>query len=111
MTGVPMAGAGGDGAGRDGDRSVVLHLRGEIDFFTEDEFRAEAERLLADSAAERLVVDLAEVSSMDSSGLGLLVDLLRLCQDMELPMAIRNVPGAVVHLLDMTGLNRVITIE
>jgi anti-anti-sigma factor len=48
---------------------------------------------------------------MDSSGLSLLVDLLRLCRDMELPMTLRAVPERVVQLLDLTGLDQVIPVE
>jgi len=96
---------------RDAGHPAVLRLSGDIDFFTEDEFRAEAERLLADSDVDRLVVDLGDVDVMDSSGLSLLVDLLRLCRDMELPMTLRAVPERVVQLLDLTGLDQVIPVE
>lgn len=95
----------------DAGHPAVLRLSGDIDFFTEDEFRAEAERLLDDSEIDRLVVDLGDVDVMDSSGLSLLVDLLRLCRDLELPMTLRAVPERVVQLLDLTGLDQVIPVE
>jgi anti-anti-sigma factor len=92
-------------------RPAVLNLTGDIDFFTEDEFRAAAERLLDDPAADRLIVDLTDVGVIDSSGLSLLVDLLRLCRDMDLPMSLRGVPDRIRHLLDLTGLDKVISVE
>jgi anti-anti-sigma factor len=92
-------------------RPAVLRLTGDIDFFTEDEFRAEAEKLLDDPDTDRLIVDLSEIGLMDSSGLSLLVDLLRLCRDMELPMTLRGVPDHIVQLLDLTGLDQVISVE
>jgi anti-sigma B factor antagonist len=92
-------------------RPALLRLVGDIDFFTEDEFRAEAERLLAGPHIDRLIVDLTEVGVMDSSGLSLLVDLLRLCRDMDLSMTLRNVPARVIELLDLTGLDQVISVE
>lgn len=98
-------------APRDDGHPVVLRLIGDIDFFSEDEFRAEAERLLDDDAVSCLVVDLGEVGVMDSSGLNLLVDLLRLCRDIDLPMTLRKVPDRVVQLLDLTGLDQVISVE
>ncbi len=88
-----------------------LRLTGDIDFFTEDEFRAQAERLLDDPGVDRLVVDLTDVGVIDSSGLSLLVDLLRLCRDMDLPMSLRGVPDRIRHLLDLTGLDKVISVE
>jgi anti-anti-sigma factor len=92
-------------------RPAVLRLTGDIDFFTEDEFRAEAEKLLDDPDTDRLIVDLSDIGLMDSSGLSLLVDLLRLCRDMELPMTLRGVPDRIVQLLDLTGLDQVIAVE
>ena len=97
-----------NGAGR---HAAVLRLHGDVDLFTEDDFRAEAERLVDDPQVERLIVDLGDVALMDSSGLSLLVDLLRLCRDRELPMALRAVPDRVLQLLDLTGLDRIIIVE
>lgn len=89
-------------------RTVVLHLRGDVDFFTEDGFRAEAELLLAEEGLTALVVDLAEVDVMDSSGLGLLIDLLRLCRELGIEMTLRAVPERVQQLIDITGLGGVL---
>lgn len=90
---------------------VVLTLSGEIDFFSEDAYRARAEKLLDEPGAERLIVDLDEVVLIDSSGIGLLVDLLRVCRDQDLPMSLRNVPAHVSRMLDLTGLDTVIVVE
>jgi len=100
------------GTGRDDPgRPAVLKMHGDIDFFTEDEFRSQAERLLDDESVTSLVVDLGQVRVMDSSGLSLLVDLLRLCQDLGLPMVLREPPERVLQLLDLTGLDQVIKVE
>jgi anti-anti-sigma factor len=92
-------------------RTAVLTLRGDVDFFTEDAFRAEAEQLLAEDGVESFVVDLQHVEMVDSSGISLLVDLLRLCREMDLPMALRSVPERVRQLLDLTGLDQVLPTE
>jgi anti-sigma B factor antagonist len=94
-----------------GGRTAVLVLRGDLDFFTEDDFRRQAEQLLDGQDVDRFVVDLAHVELVDSSGLGLLLDLLRLCREMGLPMALRAVPERVRRLLDLTGLDELIDVE
>ncbi len=99
------------GGAEQAGQPAVLRLSGDIDFFTEDAFREQAERLLDNDDITALVVDLSEVNVVDSSGLGLLVDLLRLCRDMDLPMSLRNVPRRVSQLLEMTGLDGVIPVE
>jgi anti-anti-sigma factor len=88
--------------------TVVLTLSGDVDFFTEDTFRQQAEALLADPAPQRLIVDLSAVTLIDSSGLSLLVDLLRLCRELDLAMSLRDVPPQVGQLLKVTGLDQVL---
>lgn len=94
----------------DPGRTVVLRLHGDIDFFTEDAFRAEAEQLLSERV-EQFVVDVSAVNMIDSSGLSLLVDLLRLCRELDVSMVLREVPEQVRQLLDLTGLGEVMTID
>jgi len=106
-----MTDAAPSAAGDQAQHPAVLRLSGDIDFFTEDQFRVEAERLLAEPDIDRLVVDLSDVGVMDSSGLSLLVDLLRLCRETDLPMTLRGVPERVLQLLDLTGLDQVIAVE
>jgi anti-anti-sigma factor len=95
----------------DPPRAAVLHLVGDLDFFTEDTFRERAEHLLAAGDVERFVVDLADVGIVDSSGLGLLIDLLRLCRELGLPMTLRAVPARVQQLLELSGLGEVLVVE
>jgi anti-anti-sigma factor len=91
-------------------RTAVLRLRGDVDFFTEDAFRAEAETLLTGDVDE-FIVDLSGVGTVDSSGLSLLVDLLRLCREMGLPMLLRGVPDRVQQLFALTGLDQVLAAD
>lgn len=57
-----------------------LALRGDIDINTADGFRP-AIRTVIDQRPTTIVVDVAEVPFMDSSGLGLLADLARSGRD------------------------------
>ena len=53
--------------------SVVVRLAGELDLYNVDEVRAVLDRMGKDEP-ERLVVDLGEVSFLDSTALGALVE-------------------------------------
>lgn len=53
---------------------VVVNLGGELDIYTVPNFRQDIERY--DPAERQMVVDLSEVTLLDSSGLGALVSLL-----------------------------------
>jgi len=58
-----------------GDRTVV-EVTGEIDVYTAPALREELSRLV-DGEHTNLVVDLTQVSFMDSTGLGVLVGALK----------------------------------
>lgn len=90
---------------------VVLRLRGDIDALTQPEYRKLAEELLAASPAERLVVDMSEVTTIDSSGLGLLVHLQSVTRDSAVGMVLTDVPPRAAALLRRTGLDRVFDID
>jgi anti-sigma B factor antagonist len=53
---------------------LVLSLDGELDIYTVGGFRQESDKI--DPGATQVVVDLTDVSLLDSSGLGALVSLL-----------------------------------
>jgi anti-sigma B factor antagonist len=56
------------------DDLVLLALAGELDIYNVAAFRSEVERY--DIQTRRIVVDLSEVTLLDSSGLGALVSML-----------------------------------
>ena len=85
--------------------AATLRLRGDIDLATADDVAAEGGKLLADSGpGTRLVLDLAEVSFLDSSGLSALVRLRRAADEQGSQILLRNVPHRVAILLDLSGL-------
>jgi anti-anti-sigma factor len=91
--------------------TAVLRLVGDVDFVTEDGFRAQAEQLLGADDLDAFVVDLSDAGVLDSSGLSLLVDLLKLCRELGIPMTLRDVPPRVRQLITMSGLDDVLPVE
>ena len=86
------------------DTALVVRLSGEIIMDAVTECRAEVERLALASAAPAVVVDLSAVAFMDSSGVGFLIGLRRLCQEQEKTMAVVNPSPPIKKLLDMLRL-------
>jgi anti-sigma B factor antagonist len=66
---------------------------------------------LAYDAGHRVVVDLADVSFLDSSGLACLVEANRRLTAQEQVLVITNVDANVERLLSLTGLDQVLAIE
>jgi anti-sigma B factor antagonist len=100
-----MGDAGGPG------ELATLRLTGDVDALTQAEYRRTAAGLLAEATPRTLVVDMAEVSTIDSSGLGLLVHLHSLTRERNVDMVLTRVPPRADALLKRTGLDRVFQIE
>ena len=83
----------------------VLRLSGELDLSTIQEVRSAADELI-DDAPESVVVDLAEVTFMDSSGIALLLRIAGRVPRTEL----RNPSPMVRRVLEMTGLTEMLPI-
>ncbi|HEY7628902.1 MAG TPA: STAS domain-containing protein [Ilumatobacteraceae bacterium] len=81
----------------DSDR-MLLVVRGEIDLMTATSFRAAVESALSDTPS-RLVLDLADVGFIDSSGLAVLIEASR-----RTTVALRHPSASTERVLEASGL-------
>lgn len=81
----------------------VLHLSGELDLSTAEIFRSVAQPLAAGSALP-LKLNLRELTYIDSTGIGLIVALLKTRQSADARLAVQEVPAKIRRLFDTTGL-------
>jgi anti-anti-sigma factor len=93
------------------EESAILSLSGEVDALTQAQFRQLADEILASSAPARLIVDMSGVTTIDSSGLGLLVHLQSVTRENDVTMVLAHVPPRADALLKRTGLDRVFQID
>jgi anti-anti-sigma factor len=82
-----------------------LDVRGVVDFMSAPEVQQQGVDLLADEAVELLVIDLAGVTFIDSSGLSVLVYLKGRCDERGIELSLRNVPTRARTLIDSLGLS------
>jgi anti-sigma B factor antagonist len=90
------------------DRTFVIALRGEVDYTTAQQFREEVSALLRSAAARILVIDLKEVSFLDSTGVGTLVVASRICADCGVTMLLRDVNPFIARLFTVLGVSDVL---
>lgn len=83
----------------------TLDVRGVVDFMSAPEVQQQGVDLLADEAVELLVIDLAGVTFIDSSGLSVLVYLKGRCDERGIELSLRNVPTRARTLIDSLGLS------
>ncbi len=89
---------------RDDDNGAVrLVITGEIDMANAEQIPAATEKALA-SHPERIVIDLAAVSFLDSSGLRHLLTARRIAADNDIDLRVVAATGAPLRVLTLTGL-------
>jgi len=82
----------------------VLTVRGDIDLASASDFET-ALRTALDAAPSSIVIDLAALSFIDSSGLRVLVSVSKDAQSHGATLGLRNVPRHAQRVLDITGLS------
>jgi stage II sporulation protein AA (anti-sigma F factor antagonist) len=85
----------------------VVTLRGELDYDVKDQL-SEALRV-EDGAPARIVADLSAVTFMDSSGINIFVATYHQARGAGGWVRIAGAQDAVLHVLQITGLDTVIT--
>jgi anti-sigma B factor antagonist len=91
--------------------AVVVSLSGDVDMLTAPQLLPAVEHCITDGECSLLVVDLAEVTFLASSGLGALLDVREFAERHELPF--RLVVDENRHVLrpfEITGITNVLTI-
>lgn len=87
------------------DGSSVLHVAGEIDLSVAEDFVAVAQACLEQSTG--IDLDLADVTFIDSSGLGVLVRVRKEAEVQGKSFKLAEVSPSVQRLLEVTGLDSV----
>lgn len=92
------------------DNAVHVSLSGEIDAYTAPKVRDELMKH-ANKKGMQLVVDLSEVTYMDSTGLGVFVGLFKQLRTNEGDLTLTGMSERLQRLFDITGLADVMEIN
>lgn len=90
------------------NESLEVVIAGELDMAATFKLEPELDRLLDAPDLRRLECDLAGVSFVDSSGLGLLLALRERAQDRGVAMTIVSVSARMQRILDVSGIGTVL---
>ena len=94
---------------RPGQGCTVLEVHGDLDLATAPQLRDGLQRLV-DAGDRLLVVDLAGVGFMDSSGLGTRVVMFKALREVGGRLCLAAVQPAVLSVLRITSVDRVIDV-
>ena len=85
------------------DRAVVV-LSGELDLATVAMLRDAARPALDDPAVSTLVLDLAALTFLDSTGLGCWIELRNAAEDAGKSLVLQDVPPSALRTVSIAGL-------
>jgi anti-sigma B factor antagonist len=94
----------------DADGSLVLVVTGDVDLLTAPALERGL-RDLAQQRPPRAILDLAAVSFIDSSGVRAIISGHRVLEEGSTTLVLRSPSDAARRLLEITGLDSVLTIE
>ena len=93
------------------DRNLLLEMKGELDHHGARNALRELELSIDAALPKKLVLDLAGVTFMDSSGIALILRAQQRMQLLDGSRLVRNVPQQARRVLDAAGIGRLVTIR
>ncbi|HZG72860.1 MAG TPA: anti-sigma F factor antagonist [Chondromyces sp.] len=93
------------------DEVLCIRLIGELDHHTADELRQQATEAIESRDIRHIVLNLEQLSFMDSSGLGVILGRYKHIKQRQGEMIVCAISPAVKRLFDMSGLFKIIRLE
>ena len=90
---------------------LICVISGDIDHHSARTVRTRIDDALVNRRPNRLILDLSQVSFMDSSGLGLILGRFNKAAEIGSDFLLLNPNPAVTRILDIAGIGRLIKIE
>ena len=90
---------------------VTAFLDGEIDHHTAAAIRMEIDEAIQRNKPKTLKLDFADVTFMDSSGIGLVMGRFRIIQPMGGKMIVSNLSPQIYKIMQLAGLEKIAKIS
>lgn len=90
--------------------TLIVRVKGELDLAVADRFREEMEEKLQQEKLKNLIVDLGEVSFIDSSCLGVILGRYKRLSEQGGTVAIIRAQPQVRRVLELSGIMRIMGI-
>ena len=88
--------------------TVTVKLSGELDHCSAQGIRRELDQLLEEPGVKKMVLDMKNMSFMDSSGIGVILGRYRVLAQRGGKMAVKNMNEHVKRIFILSGMNLII---
>lgn len=90
--------------------TAVVAVAGEIDVYTSPALQSRLVEVLRDGSSS-VILDLSNVTFLDSTGLGVLITALKRCRSADGDLTLVTAQPNVLKVLEITGLNDVFQVR
>lgn len=90
-------------------KTSMVSIKGEIDIYSIEKFRESIEKEIQTQATQ-IILDCSELSYMDSTGMGVLIELRNRTKEMGQKIIMMNPRPNIKKLLALTGVDKIIEI-
>lgn len=84
--------------------TLYISLDGELDHHTAEYTRIGLDKAMTETRAGQIIIDLAQLKFMDSTGIGVLIGRYKRMKDRNIPIYISNPSTQAERIFKMTGL-------
>lgn len=87
---------------------LIVNIEGELDMHSADQFRKVVDTALDASGANNLLLDLRQVSFIDSSGLGVILGRYKRLSSLNGRIVAVHVQPQVANILELSGMLKIV---
>ena len=91
--------------------TIVLRFAGELDLANADDVRAQARAALDTPGVTTLIIDLSDVTFMDSTSIGAFIEIQQWVTGTDVDLRLRNLPARVRRVFRIAGLDPVFSLD
>lgn len=96
----------------DSEKNVwKIKLKGEVDIYTSNEFKESLQQISSEGDIHDIYMDFSELDYIDSTGLGILIGVLKRLKQNEKDVYIINPKNNIKKLFSITGLDKIFKME
>ena len=90
--------------------AAIASLRGEIDHHTARDIRTQLDRFIITMQPEVFAIDFADITFMDSSGIGLIMGRCKLMNECGGRLEVRNPQPYIRRVMKLSGIERIVKV-
>ena len=88
------------------DNNAVLELKGDLDYNSYKEFNTMVAELIEGLETEKIVLDMKELTHVDSMGLGTITKLWKSAEQNEVSLILAAVPKNIHNMINLVNLDK-----